>query len=891
MFIKKTLNCKLRNDLSLSAREDIKIENLWFEIEKNDKKFIVGGIYRHPNQNIQSFTDLLELNLIKINKGKSPCFITGDFNIDFLKADYNKNIMNYLNNLLLYNFLPVLLLPTRITRKTATLIDHIYYYEGQNKKNGSKLMSGNLYSDLSDHLPNFVLLPSTSNKFDYSSRPYIRLYTKENKQKFHDKLKSVNWTHTLYSNYDVNQCFNEFISIVKKLHDASFPLTRMSRRACKDKKWITKGLKISCNNKNNLYKKWLQTRSKIDEEKYNEYKKCFKKIAKSAEIQYYKKEFDTKVHNTKQIWNNLNKVCSAKKRKNNIFINKLSVENIEITSPSEISNAFNDYFCNIGPSLVKLLPLTSANYVEYMSPSVSQSIYCAPVTSNELVLLIHSLSSNKACGPDGVGAQLIKDNCNLFLEPLIFLFNLSLLKGVVPDSLKVAKVIPIFKKGDVHLPSNYRPISLLSIFNKLLEKIVYKRLYSFLDKNQILYKNQFGFRKKHSTAMALLEVIDLCYQNFDINNKVLGIYFDLQKAFDTVDHNILLHKLYNYGIRGVLYEWLKNYLTNRKQYTVVNNTSSKIGNIVCGVPQGSVLGPLLFLIYINDISNAVGGELVKLFADDTNLFMFGSNLSVLESQANVVLKKMELWFIANKLSLNADKTCYTLFSRQKSQDLNSQYLKLYINNQLISKVSSCKYLGVIIDETLEWKEHIDHVWKKLIKFTSIFYKVRNVLPFACLRKLYFAFIHPHLLYGVEVYANTAKCYLDKLVKLNNKLLRILLKKKMETPIINLYQTFNVLPLPLLHEMQMLLFVHKCYYKLDMPLIFRQYFLENNIVHGHNTRNNCDLHIQIVHSNVGQRCSLFCGSKLWNALPRSLKTIQFPFKFKRELKNYLLSRDI
>ena len=314
MFIKKTLNCKLRNDLLMTAQTDIRIENLWFEIEKNRKKYIVGGIYRHPNQSIQSFTNLLEQNLIKINKGKTPCFITGDFNIDFLKAENNRIIMDYLNNLLLYNFLPVLLLPTRITRKTATLIDHIYYYEGNNKKNGAKLMSGNLFADLSDHLPNFALLVNNLKKIDYNSRPYIRLYTKANKDKFHDELKNIKWNQILYFSDDVNQCFNEFITIIKKLHDTCFPFTRMSRRAYKDKKWITKGLKISINHKNNLYRIWLETRNKVDEERYNEYKKLYRNLAKIAETQYYKKEFDKKIHSTKQIWNNLNKVCSAKKK-------------------------------------------------------------------------------------------------------------------------------------------------------------------------------------------------------------------------------------------------------------------------------------------------------------------------------------------------------------------------------------------------------------------------------------------------------------------------------------------------------------------------------------------------------------------------------------------------
>ena len=171
---------------------------------------------------------------------------------------------------------------------------------------------------------------------------------------------------------------------------------------------------------------------------------------------------------------------------------------------------------------------------------------------------------------------------------------MSITNGIVPDKLKIAKVIPIFKKGDKNEISNYRPISLLSIFNKLLEKVVYKRLYNFLIKNNILYKYQFGFRKNHSTSMALLEVIDNCYKNIDVNKKVLGIYFDLQKAFDTVDHNILLHKLYNYGIRGFMHVWLKHYLTNRQQFTFINGTCSSLRGISCGVPQRSVLGPLCF---------------------------------------------------------------------------------------------------------------------------------------------------------------------------------------------------------------------------------------------------------------------------------------------------------
>jgi len=322
---------------------------------------------------------------------------------------------------------------------------------------------------------------------------------------------------------------------------------------------------------------------------------------------------------------------------------------------------FNNYFCIVGTNLVKQLPVTSAKFTDYLCSPISKSVFVEPVTANELYLIIKSLRCNKACGADNVSPRSVHDNAKLFCEPLVYLFNLSLLNGAVPDCLKIAKVVPVFKKGDSNLASNYRPISLLSIFSKLLEKLVYKLLYNFLINNNILYKHQFGFRKNHSTSMALIEAIDSCYNNLDKSNKIVGIYFDLQKTFDTVDHEILLHKLYYYGIRGIMYNWLKSYLYNRKQFTVVNSVSSNLGDVVCGVPQGSVLGPLLFLIYINDIYMSIPDEKLKLFADDTNLFISSPNLSDLEIKANLCLKQMECWFLANKLSHNTEKTCYTIF--------------------------------------------------------------------------------------------------------------------------------------------------------------------------------------------------------------------------------------
>ena len=253
----------------------------------------------------------------------------------------------------------------------------------------------------------------------------------------------------------------------------------------------------------------------------------------------------------------------------------------------------------------------------------------------------------------------------------------------------------------------------------------------------------------------------MCYNELDKNNYyVLGLPVDLNKAFDTVNHDTLLSKLYNCGIRDTMYNWLCDYLNDRYQYTTVNGNNSDMHLIKCGVPQGSVLGPLLFLIYVNDIQRALPNSVPKLFADDTNIFVVGESLSQVELKANECLKQLQLWCSANKLTINFDKTCYTVFTPKNNVNLDS--LCIYIGNKVIKYTTSCKYLGVIIDNKLNWTDHINYVYNKIVKFASIFYKIRDLLPIQCRSMIYYSFVHSHLLYGIEVYANTY--YKKKLIQ-------------------------------------------------------------------------------------------------------------------------------
>ena len=279
-----------------------------------------------------------------------------------------------------------------------------------------------------------------------------------------------------------------------------------------------------------------------------------------------------------------------------------------------------------------------------------------PTTPREIESITASFKNKKSFSFDGISTNLIKASISEIAVPLSEVINLSLQTGIVPEKMKIAKIIPLYKSGDNQSYCNYRPISILPSLSKILEKTVYKRLTDYLNKYDILNTSQYGFRHGHSTSMALLDFVERIHEELDRKEYTIGVFLDLTKAFDTVNHNILLDKLEHYGIRGTPLLWFKDYLTNRKQYVHFQGTNSDMFDITCGVPESTVLGPLLFLIYINDINAASCKLSFTLFADDTNIFNKNSNLQQLIRSTNEELSKLSLWFKANRLSLNITKT-------------------------------------------------------------------------------------------------------------------------------------------------------------------------------------------------------------------------------------------
>ena len=320
--------------------------------------------------------------------------------------------------------------------------------------------------------------------------------------------------------------------------------------------------------------------------------------------------------------------------------------------------------------------------------------------------------------------------------------------------------MPIFKKGDATLIRNYRPISVLPVLSKIFEKLVYSRLTKYIDKHNILSNYQFGFKKGYSTYMALTILIDKITSAMDKGEHIIGLVLDFAKAFDTVNHDILLSKLNHYEIRGTVLQWFQSYLSSRKQTVRISETNSELKNVTCGVPQGSILGPLLFLIYINDLSAVSQITFPIMYADYTNIFIRGKDLPKMEHDLNIEIQNISQWLKANKLSLNIKKTCTMTFSNIPS--VRKRINNIYIDGTQIDTVSHTQFLGVIIDNKINWNEHIKYTCKKRSKSVGIFWKIKNKVNKKTLINLYYTFIYPFIIYCNIVWGRAPKIYLSKI---------------------------------------------------------------------------------------------------------------------------------
>ena len=410
---------------------------------------------------------------------------------------------------------------------------------------------------------------------------------------------------------------------------------------------------------------------------------------------YDKKQIEVNMNNPKKLWNVINKKIGKNSKKNS-NIKYIIDNNKKITDPDNIVEHLNKFFCNIGKKLIDKIKPPKNEKIK-LPPMNCKTIFLEPTNHQEIEYIIRTME-NKNGGIDNINTITLKTLIEHLVDPLVHIFNLCIEQAIWPDALKTAEVIPIHKSKEKYSATNYRPISLISNLAKILEKIIHKRITNFINKCDILAKNQYGFRKDKGTKDALSLIANEIYNKLDKSTPIAITFLDLAKAFDTVNHQLLLEKLYNYGIRGSAHNLLKRYLSNRQQKVKLNKVSSQLETVDMGVPQGTILGPLLFLLYINDLLQIIPEDSIVAYADDTAIVTTAKTRKEVETKMNETLHIVSTWISLNKLSLNTDKTVYIEFGNQ----VNSTPKNLNINIQgtKIKRVESNKYLGIIFDSNM-----------------------------------------------------------------------------------------------------------------------------------------------------------------------------------------------
>ena len=688
------------------------------------------------------------------------------------------------------------------------------------------------------------------------------------------------------SSSNIDDCFSELQSHINKCTEKHAPLRKRTKKEMEfaDKPWISASIQRSINNKNNLYV-YLQSHSNPSlQRKYNKMKKLLKKVLFAARARYLERQFDFFQNNSKKTWRLINEITCRKKRTRN-FIESLKLSNENITrDPKLIADSLNNFFVNIGTNMSNQLPPSHLNPEHFLHKHCTpqrNSFFLSPTCPAEVAKIINSFSTNKASGPDGISAKFFKLGAPALCHILSPLINKCYQFGIFPQPLKLARVIPIFKGGSADTPSNYRPISIISIISKLIEKLTYNRLISFINSNSILTNNQFGFRNGHSTTHAITNIHEKILDNIDNDKHTATIYLDLSKAFDCVNHNILLNKLRHYGIRGTALDFFRSYLSNRKQFTIVNDEISSTLTILCGVPQGSTLGPLLFLLYINDITSA-SEFAVSLFADDTCLLESHKSLRELERICNRELVHINNWFLANRLTANRTKASNYMLTLGKRNVARPTDFYLKMGNVTLNEVDEVKYLGVIFDNKFNWHKHISYLCSKLSRSVGILSKLRYFTNIPTLIQVYNSLVKSHLCYSLINWGSAGVTALRSLKVLQNRAIRFISRSDRYHRLDLDYVNLRILKLEDLYQHSVSKFMHQ-YHNNLLPPYFNNFFVAPN----------SDSRLRPRHRNIHCRKSSmkksirFVGPNLWSEIPLSIKNLN-KANFNKQLSNFLLA---
>ena len=703
---------------------------------------------------------------MSVREGQEEIIIGGDFNFDCKKRNICKPVKRFGNLMSESSLTQVIKENTRITEYSRTQIDLIFTSRPE------LYVSGVLHVGFSDHSAVFAVRKLHRMKPPPPRSIETRNYKRYDKDAFVQDLNNVPWPLISRSSCDdVDSSWDTFKILFNDVANSHAPTMKVRLRS-REIPWVTPDIRQLMIERNIIHKKAIKTNKELSWSEFKRLRNLVTLKLRKAKQRYYSNHLKENEGNQKETWKSLKDLLGNSKKSDSVTTNLTSEEK------RVKSSNFNHFFVNVARNLTSAYASAGQCFRRWLRPTNhSEKFTIRDITVAETRKALKELKPRKATGLDGIPSRLLKDAANVLAGPLTEIFNMTVGQGKIPKEGKKAKVIPVHKSGPRDDPENHRPISILPVVSKVLERLIHGQLSAYLKRMNFLCENQSGFRRNHSTATAVTHFTDNILTNIDKGLITGTVFIDFSKAFDTVEHDILLNKLEHYGVCSQSLRWFKDYLHERKQTVPIDTERSDELAIVTGVPQGSILGPLLFIIYINDMPNCIENCSVNLYADDTVIYYSGVSIEDIESYVKRDLKSLSQWLEDNKLVLNALKTKSMLFTsnRHKHKDTN---LSLCHQDKSIEAVTSYKYLGVVFNKHISWKNHAEYVCNKVAGRIGVFSRIRRFITIEAAQTVYTSIIQPIFDYCSIAWSSLLQQDKDRMQRLQNRAARIII---CETP--------------------------------------------------------------------------------------------------------------